>query len=97
MTLKTGKQRTRKPRVGREEKDAKVRIGPLRQGSLKQFGYGPKERPTARKRALREAVNKYGKDKVIRKLNAVSVLTKRKQPGHSQTYKTDMHYVERMK
>jgi len=66
-------------------------------GSLKKFDYSPLLPQAKRRKALREAVLAYGKDSVIKKLNAIAVLTKNKQPEHSEIYRADLHYVEGLK
>jgi len=66
-------------------------------GSLKAFGYTPDESERKRRAALREAVKHFGKDEVIRKLNAVAVLTKNKQPQNSSIYHRDMEAVRKMR
>ena len=66
-------------------------------GSLKDFGYSPTVSKTARLKALREATKVYGKDEMIRKLNAIAVLTKNSQPQNSEIYREDMERVRRMR
>ena len=66
-------------------------------GSLKVFGYSPDEPERKRRTALREACKHYGKDEVIRKLNAVAVLTKNRQPQNSAIYERDMEAVRKMR
>ena len=70
-------------------------IGPLKEGSLTKFGYGPTKAPATRHRAIRKAVQSYGPLSTFRKLNAVAVYTKRTSRGKSKTYKADRNWVKR--
>ncbi len=70
-------------------------IGPLKQGNLTRFGY---ERIAnldiaARRIALRKAVAAYGSLTVWRKLNALSIYTRRSSPATSRAAKADMDWV----
>ena len=73
----------------------KVRIGPLRKGTLTQFGYSLYGAPSQRHAALDAAVNFFGYATIIKKLNAIRVLNKNKHPDSSAVYTSDMHYVQR--
>ena len=70
-------------------------IGPLKEGKLTDLGYSPSKKATTRRRALRKAVQKYGKLSTLRKVNAVAVLTKRRAPKTSKTYKADVKYLQK--
>lgn len=70
-------------------------IGPLREGKLTSLGYSPSKKASTRRRALKTAVQKYGKLSTLRKVNAVAVLTKRRAPKVSKTYKADVRYLQK--
>jgi hypothetical protein len=69
-------------------------IGPLKEGKLTSLGYSPAKKASTRRRALTKAVGKYGKLSTLRKVNAVAVLTKRRAPKTSKTYKADVKYLQ---
>ena len=71
------------------------RIGPLKKGMLTRYGYHPVEAPKDRHRALSKAVQ-VGKEEpraVMRRLVAISTLTKGHLPRASRIYKTDSKWV----
>ena len=68
-------------------------IGPLRKGELSKYGYALKKSDTARHRALKLAVGKYGTLGVFRKLDAVEKLTENKLPEASKVYRNDKKWV----
>lgn len=71
------------------------RIGPLKQGLMKAVGYDVTASKTRRRKAVRSAVKKYGKLSTLRKLNAVSVYTRRTSPVKSRRFKADSRYVQK--
>jgi len=74
---------------------SKVRIGPLKHGMLTRFGYHPVEAKTNRHKALMKAINVGKEDPhaVVRRLVAISTLTKRMAPRASRIYKADSRWV----
>jgi hypothetical protein len=70
-------------------------IGPLKQGELKAVGYSVTAKAPTRHRAVDRAVKKYGKLSTLRKLNAVSVYTRRTSPLKSRKFKSDVRYVQK--
>jgi hypothetical protein len=80
--------------VGAIGKGTKV-IGPLKAGMLTRYHYHPVEAPTNRHKALVKAVTKGHEDPhaVIRRLIAISTLTKRTLPRASRIYKSDAAWV----
>lgn len=72
-------------------------IPKLEKGDLKSFGYSSKNNDKSRHIAINKAVKKYGKDSVIRKLNAVGILTKNTNPKVSLIFHKDMIYVANKK
>jgi hypothetical protein len=70
-------------------------IGPLRQGELARFGYSGIAGLSveARRSALKKAVAAYGSLTTWRKLNAVSIYTRRTSPKTSRAVKADMDWI----
>lgn len=77
---------------GRTAKDKQL-IGTLKKGLLSKYGYSSHKNVTERRTALKKAVNAYGALSVLRKLNAVSVYTRRTSPVVSAIFKDDMKWV----
>jgi hypothetical protein len=71
-----------------------VNIRILNRGSLTSLGYHIDSPASERHRFLREAVRIYGKTDLIRKLNAVSVLNRNRNPRASRIFHQDMLYVQ---
>lgn len=84
------------PDVGAAGKGPKL-IGPLKHGMLTKFGYHPVEAPTNRHKSLVKAVVKGREDPhaVVRRLVAISTLTKRTAPRASRIYKQDATWVHK--
>ena len=79
--------------VGTIGKSKKV-IGPLKHGMLTRFGYHPVEAKTNRHKALTKAVSRGEKPlAVMRRLVAISTLTKRTLPRASRIYKQDAMWI----
>lgn len=74
----------------------KTRIGPLRSGDLKKYGYTNVTTMTAvqRQAALTKAVKEYGALSIFRKLNAVYILTRTGSPASSAVFKMDRDWVK---
>lgn len=70
-------------------------IGPLKEGKLVRLGYAATKKITARHRALKKAVKRYGPLSTFRKLNAASTYTKRTSKGRSRTFKADRNWVKK--
>ena len=70
-------------------------IGPLKKGHLKGVGYDHTASAPTRHQAIDKAVKRYGKLSTLKKLNAIATYTKRTIPSRSNTYKTDMHYIQK--
>jgi len=68
-------------------------IGPLKKGTL--MGYSATMKAPARRKTLRKVVAKVGPLSTFRKLNAISVLTKRTAPKKSRTFKADRKWVKK--
>lgn len=68
-------------------------IGPLKKGTL--MGYKTTMKSSTRRKILRKVAKKVGPLSTFRKLNAVSVLTKRTAPKSSRTVKADRKWVKK--
>ena len=71
-------------------------IGPLKQGELKRVGYSVDKSVKSRHAAVKRAVDKYGRNSTIRKLNAVAVYTRRTSPAKSKKFKADMKFAQKL-
>ena len=96
-TRKAGTSRVRSvptKDVGAIGKSPKV-SGKLKAGMLTRYHYHPVEAPTNRHKALVKAVTKGHEDPhaVIRRLIAISTLTKRTLPRASRIYTADARWV----
>ena len=70
-----------------------VRIGPLRKGELKKFGYVYRLPSQKRHEALRQAVGHYGALATYRKLNAVAKLSVHTAPEASKAFAADREWI----
>lgn len=70
-------------------------IGALKEGKLVRLGYAATKKATARHRALKKAVTRYGPLSTFRKLNAAATYTKRTSKGRSKTFKADRNWVKK--
>lgn len=72
------------------------KIPPLKKGTLGKYGYKNVRSlsPEKRKRALRKAVKSLGKEKVIKKVNAVAVLNKNKPVG--RIFRSDVNNLKKI-
>jgi Family of unknown function (DUF5771) len=93
---KAGKTRVRAapiPDVGAAGKGPKL-IGKLKGGMLTKYGYHPVEATTNRHKALSRGISKGEKPlSVMRRLVAISTLTKRTLPRASRIYKADAMWI----
>ena len=69
-------------------------IPPLAKGTLGKYGYSAKISTVKRRAALAKAVKAYGRNTVIRKLNAVKTLQKNKNPKVSSIFGSDMKWIQ---
>ena len=81
--------------MSKTRKNKGVRIGPLKSGELKKYGYSLKSRATMRHSALKKSVKAYGRGTLIKKLNVLSVLHKNTHPVYSHKARNDMKYVQK--
>jgi len=75
-------------------KKATVYLPKLKSGTLRKSGYSVHNKQKSRKRSLKKAVKVYGKNVVIKKINAVRILNKNTNPKISDIYTKDLHYVQ---
>ncbi len=81
------------PDVGAAGKGPKL-IGKLKGGMLTKYGYHPVEATTNRHKALSRGITKGEKPlSVMRRLIAISTLTKRTLPRASRIYKQDAMWI----
>jgi hypothetical protein len=81
--------------VGAAGKGPKL-IGSLKGGMLTKYGYHPVEAMTNRHKALSKGISKGEKPlAVLRRLVAISTLTKRTLPRASRIYKQDAMWIRR--
>jgi hypothetical protein len=71
------------------------RIGPLRKGELKRFGYLYKLPDVQRQAALKSAINELGALDIYRKLDAVAKLSKSSAPAASIIFAKDRDWVRK--
>ena len=69
------------------------RIGPLRQGELKRFGYSYKLPESIRYSSLRLAIKSLGPLNVYRKLDAVAKLSATANPDSSRVFSADRDWI----
>lgn len=70
-------------------------IGPLKKGELSAFGYSSDKTEAERDKSLDKAVKKYGSTSVFRKLNALYVYNKNRDPVRSNLFMKDRNYVKK--
>lgn len=81
--------------VGTIGRSKKV-IGPLKHGMLTKFGYHPVEAMTNRHKALTKGISKGEKPlSILRRLTAISTLTKRTLPRASRIYRQDARWISK--
>ena len=85
--------RSRRSLRGRGKKPS-VYFPKLKAGTLRKSGYTVHSPERSRKKSLKKAVKKYGKNLVIKKINAVRVLSKNISPKISKIYTKDLKYVQ---
>lgn len=82
----------RSARRSRRSRKSKVRISIDKDTAI--VGYKFNEALSTRRAALRRAVGKLGRNTLIRRLNALSIVHKNTNPAYSAKAKADMHYVQ---
>jgi hypothetical protein len=69
----------------------------LRRGALTKYGYAAAKPAAERRAALGRAAAAYGVGGLARKLNAVAVLNKNRNPDVARTFRNDLRFVQRMR
>jgi hypothetical protein len=92
---KPGRKSRKTRRTAWQKRTGMKGIGPLKKGLLKAVGYEVTTPKTRRHASIDRAVKKYGKLSTLRKLNAVSVYTRRRAPTKSRAFKSDVRYVQK--
>ena len=72
-------------------------IPTLRKGTLSKHGYSVHKSREERHKALRRSIKEHGRSVVIKKLNAVRVLSRNTNPKNSAIFTSDMKYVQSLK
>lgn len=75
----------------KSRKTAQKKIGHVNQGTLRNFGYSANASRASRKRAVCAASKRYGKTPVVRKLNFLANMNKRRAPQLSNIFRRDMN------
>jgi hypothetical protein len=68
----------------------------LKKGSLTKYGYSVHNSAELRHKALKKALKEYGYSSLIKKLNAVKILTKNTHPSTSRIYGQDIKFLQNM-
>ena len=67
----------------------------LKKGSLTKYGYSTSVSESKRHIALKKALKAYGYSTLVKKLNAVKLLTKNTNPKNSRIYGRDLKWIQR--
>ena len=73
----------------------KIVVPALKKGKLSKYGYAANSENDARHKALRKALKEYGYAGVIKKLNAVKILSRNTNPRVSSIYASDIEYLQK--
>lgn len=90
---KTTRSRPRKSPKKASRSRRPVRIKISKDGALSSLGYSSNNSERSRHIALNKAIKDYGYISVIRKLNALAVLNKNKNPRLSKIFRDDQRWV----
>jgi hypothetical protein len=102
-------QNRRKPDGNEDEKDSerfkakkypmtlkRVRLNlALKRGDLTQFGYHHNVPLRRRRSALVKAIKRYGPLDILRKLNVLYVLNRRRRPTMAKTFRGDQRWISK--
>ena len=81
----------------RSRKRSRKVIPSLKKGSLTKYGYHVRDSKESRRKALNKSLKKYGYSCLIKKLNAVKILSKNASPSNSKIYAQDIRYLQKKK
>jgi len=94
---KSAKRKRSKSKRKRSKRRKSNRVLPkLKKGSLKKYGYSTAASDKKRHSALKKSLKAYGYSTLIKKLNAVKVLTKNTSPKNSKVYAKDIKWVRKI-
>lgn len=68
----------------------------LRKGALTKYGYSISSTDAKRHSALKKALKAYGYSSLVKKLNAVKLLTKNTSPRNSKIYGKDLKWIQKI-
>jgi hypothetical protein len=74
----------------------KVYLPKLKQGALTKHGYSVHDSSKSRHTAIKKALKEYTPGELIKKINAVRVLSKNTAPENSLIYAKDILYLEEL-
>jgi len=75
-------------------KKPQVYLPKLKQGALTKHGYSVRESSKMRHAAIKKALKEFTPGELVKKLNAVRVLSKNTSPENSAIYAKDIKYIE---
>jgi hypothetical protein len=76
-------------------KKSKVRIPVRKNNMLKKYGFSAKLSARSRHKSLERAVHEYGALSVFRKLNAIAIFNKNKNPELASKFNADKNWVKK--
>ena len=91
-----GGRKTIKKRSSMGRKTRRL-IPPLKRGELGAFGYKVLMAESERRIALERAIDAYGYASLVRKLNALAVLNKNRNPLVAKRVKRDMAFLKKFR
>ena len=91
-----GGRKTMKKRSAMRRTTRRV-IPPLKRGELGAFGYKVLMSESERRIALERAIEKYGYASLVRKLNALAVLNKNRNPLVTNRVRRDMAFLKKFR
>ena len=77
-------------------KKSKRVLPSLRKGALTKYGYSLSNTEMKRHTALKKALKVYGYSSLVKKLNAVKLLTKNTSPKNSKIYGKDLKWIQKL-
>ncbi len=94
---KSPRRKSKSPRrkMIKSKSPQRIDTSNLQKCSLSKYGYSSKVGITTRHRALKKAIDKYGKHKVWNKLNLISILNKNRSPTTAHIFDIDKKWIKR--
>jgi len=87
------KSKRKSKRMRRSKSRHKNVIGPMRRGTLTNFGYNSRDTATLRHSSVQKAVRAHSALEVFRKLNAISILNRNTNPTLAKHMLADRNWV----